>query len=89
MPSELNGQALDRFTLVHITSGILLGISRVPLSCAVCAAVGWEIVERPLKSHWPSFFANGLHDRLRNEVTDSTAVLLGWGIGRAILRARR
>ena len=76
---EINGDAVDRFTLAHGAAGVLLGLGRVPWWAALGLAVGWELAERPLKRAVPRIFPHASQDSLANATCDVLAVMLGWG----------
>lgn len=78
LPGEINYEPLDRYTAAHAAFGFLMGAARVPLPLAAAAAVGWEIVERPLKRAHPSLFPSGTQDSLANATVDALAMVAGW-----------
>ncbi len=78
-PGEINGSAFDRFTVGHAAVGVILGLVRVPWWVALGTAVGWEIIERPLKRHVPQMFPHATQDSLPNALVDVAAMVLGWG----------
>jgi hypothetical protein len=39
----------DKYTLAHYAFGVVLGAARLPWWAALAVAIGWEVVERPLK----------------------------------------
>jgi len=81
---EINGDAVDRFTFVHAGFGALMGAVNTPLWLAVTVAVGWELVERPLKNKFPHWFPNATQDRMVNLVVDAGAMMAGYGAARAL-----
>jgi hypothetical protein len=76
---EINGDALDRFTIAHGAAGVLMGLGRVPWWGALVLAVGWELAERPLKRVIPRAFPHASQDSLANATCDVLAVMAGWG----------
>jgi hypothetical protein len=86
LPGEINGDAIDRFTLAHFGVGVALGLLGAPTWVAAGWAVGWEIVEDRLKDALPRLFPNATHDTKENALTDAAAVLLGFG---AVALARK
>lgn len=44
--SEQNQAAMDPWTVVHLGFGVAAGMTNVPLSVALLAAVGYEIFEQ-------------------------------------------
>lgn len=83
-PGEINYPAIDRFTLAHYAWGVILGASRFPLWGALAFAVGWEIIERPLKRRLPRIFPHGTQDTVPNMIGDASAMLLGWATWRVL-----
>jgi hypothetical protein len=79
-PGEINWPPFDRFTLGHLAVGIMLGLIRMPWWGAGTFAVGWEIVERPMKDNFPGLFPHATQDTLPNAVVDAAAMMVGWGI---------
>ena len=75
---EINGDFVDRFTLAHAAGGAALGLMRTSFPTALVVAVGWELVERPLKDAYPALFPHETQDTLPNAVGDVLAVLGGW-----------
>ena len=76
-PGEINGDAVDRFTLAHLAAGAVLGGLRVPLLIVVAVALGWELVERPLKRNYPKAFPHASQDTAQNAIVDAAAVIAG------------
>lgn len=79
-PGEINGDVVDRFTLAHGAAGVLAGSVGVGPLGALALAVGWEIVERPLKRALPGAFPNATQDTWGNMVGDVGAFMIGWFI---------
>lgn len=77
---DINGDAIDRFTLAHLGAGLGLRMLGVPPLTTAALAVGFEIVENPLKDRFPAVFPNATHDRPINAAFDAAAVVAGWGI---------
>lgn len=80
LPGQINGDAIDRYTLGHGAAGILMGLGRLPWWGALGLAVGWEIVERPLKDQFPKAFPNATQDTVPNAVCDALAVMVGFAL---------
>jgi hypothetical protein len=78
-PGEINGDGVDRFTIGHAAFGVLMGLGRVPLWAAVAVAVGWELIENPLKDRFPEAFPHASHDTFENASMDAIAMVAGWG----------
>lgn len=78
LPGEINGDALDRFTIGHGAVGVLMGLGRMPWWGALTVAIGWEFVERGLKEAIPAAFPNATQDTTSNAIFDSMAMMLGW-----------
>lgn len=84
-PGGINRDLLDRFTLAHAAIGALYGLIGLSLPWMLVLAVGWELVEDPLKAYLPRLFPHGTSDTLRNAVGDVVAVIGGWWIARLAL----
>lgn len=83
--SEVNHKAVDRFTVAHAAAGILLGLGRVGPGYAVALAVGWELVENPLKDAFPDVFPHPSHDSFANAAGDVLAMMGAWAFARYVL----
>lgn len=83
-PDEINGAALDRFSIIHFSSGVATGMLGTPAWAAAVGSVLWEFIERPLKDHFPEMFPHPLQDRLTNATTDTIFMMAGWWAGRQI-----
>ena len=81
----INAAPVDRFTALHLAAGAGLGALRVPGSWAVAFAVGWEILERPLKTRFPGAFPHPSQDAPPNALLDVSAVLLGYWLALEVL----
>lgn len=79
-PGEINYNTFDRFTLVHFGVGILYAWFKLSCVTAFLLAVGWELVENPLKLWLPILFPHATADTISNSVGDVIAVLFGWWI---------
>jgi hypothetical protein len=77
-PGEVNYRAFDRFTAAHYAWGVILGASRLPWWAALGVAIGWEVIERPLKRTAPTVFPHGTQDSWPNMIADATAMFAGW-----------
>jgi hypothetical protein len=84
----INNNAVDRYTLAHFAWGVILGAARLPWWGTAGAAVGWEIIERPLKNHFPKVFPYSSQDTLANAAVDALAIMAGWGLWRGIVHVR-
>lgn len=84
--SEVNHKPVDRFTAAHAAAGLLLGLSgRVSFSSALLLAVGWELIENPLKERWPHLFPHPSFDSFQNSALDAVSVMAGWTFARYVL----
>ena len=77
-PGEVNYDLFDRFTFAHLCVGIAYGVLHLPFGWVALLAIGWEVIENPLKAYLPFAFPNATADTWRNSVGDSAAVLVGW-----------
>jgi hypothetical protein len=76
-----NQEALDRFTLVHLGVGYLVGRAGVPWRVALTWAVAFELLEDELKDKMPTLFPRPSHDSTVNKVADVAAFLGGYALG--------
>lgn len=77
---EPNADAFDRYTFGHLAAGVLLGLARARALPVIVLALGWEIIERPLKNALPSWFPYSSQDTPENAIVDAAAVLIGWWV---------
>jgi hypothetical protein len=75
---------VDRYTIGHGMIGFLFGLASVPWWLTLTVAVGWEIIENPLKRAVPRIFPVGLPDTLANASVDVAAWMAGYGLARAL-----
>lgn len=80
----VNKEAVDAFTLAHIAFGALLGVIGVPWWVAAGFAVGWELLERPLKATTPAMFPNASQDSFANASFDALGMFGGWALARGV-----
>lgn len=79
-PGEINYPLVDRFTAVHGAVGFALGAARLSFPSILAVAVGWELLERPLKENLPGLFPRRSQDSFQNALGDAVAMLVGWKI---------
>jgi hypothetical protein len=78
----INQAPADRFTLAHLVLGFVAGeLGASPLQ-AVAVAVGWELVETPLKRAAPAVFPHASADTLANATVDALAFMAGYLLSR-------
>jgi len=77
----VNSKLFDRFALAHAAAGFAFNRFNVSFTNVVLLAVGWELIERPLKDHFPELFPHSSQDTIENAIGDVMAVLLGWRLG--------
>lgn len=70
----------DRFTLGHGMVGACLGLAGVPWWFALAVAVGWDVIENPLKRALPRVFPDQRPDTLPHVAVDISAWMLGYGL---------
>jgi len=75
---------VDRFTLGHAMVGFLASLAGVPWWGTLGFAIGWEIVENPLKRAVPGVFPQAIPDTLENAALDVAAMMAGFGAARLI-----
>jgi len=80
---------VDRFTVGHGMIGFLSGLARLPWWASLGLAIGWEIVENPIKRAAPQLFPVGISDTLENAALDVVAWMAGYGVARMLPPARR
>ena len=78
--APVNQEPFDRFTFAHLGIGMWLGALRMTFPGIVTFAVGWEIVEQPLKKKYSKIFPVASQDTFANAATDALAVIAGWGL---------
>lgn len=74
----VNIDPVDGYTLVHAAFGAAMGAAKMPWWGALIVAVGWEIIENPLKDAFPQVLIHNTRDSPMNAVLDATAVMGGW-----------
>jgi hypothetical protein len=88
LPGEINYDPLDRYSFAHAGMGALMGLFRLPWYVTVLTAVGWDLLERPLKEELPELFPNHTQDTPQHVVTDAAAWLIGWAITKQLMDRR-
>ncbi|HUR26967.1 MAG TPA: hypothetical protein VM509_02165 [Planctomycetota bacterium] len=83
-PGEVNYHFVDRFTLVHASIGVAYALLGLGFAATVVLAIGWELVENPMKAYLPRLFPHASKDTLRNAVGDTIAVVAGWALTRSL-----
>ncbi len=77
---------LDRYTWGHAAVGVLYGLGELPWPAVAALAVGWEVIENPLKDALPQIFPDAHHDRYANAAADAAAVMLAYALTRRLTR---
>ncbi len=77
----INGDAIDRFTLVHLAAGYAVGRIGIDWRSAIAGAVAFEAIEDALKTNFPGFFPHPSHDTKINALADVGAFLAGYTLG--------
>ena len=75
---------MDVFTLGHLATGGALALMGVGPVGAAAFAIGWELLERPLKDALPEIFPHASQDVAVNALWDAAAVMGGWWITRRV-----
>ena len=88
-PGEVNYDFFDRYTAAHFATGIGLGVARLNWWQAALFAIGWEIIESPLKRAVPRAFPYSSEDTLSNAAGDVLGMMAGWGSWQIISHASR
>lgn len=78
--ADINKLPVDRFTLGHLSVGMLLGLCGTGFWTTLISSLTWELLENRLKRKIPIMFPNPSLDTLSNAVADITAWMLGWAI---------
>ena len=79
---EINYTLFDRFTVAHFFIGIVYALLKFNFGVTIFLAVGWEVIENPLKANFPSLFPHGTADTLQNSLGDILGVMCGWAVVR-------
>lgn len=79
-PDEVNYNAIDRFTFVHLLIGGVYYFLGLGFIWTLFLALFWELIENPLKANLRFLFPHATADTWINAIFDSLAVLIGWGI---------
>ena len=74
---EVNFSFIDRFTFAHFLIGFAYMYFGLGFFVVFLLAVFWELIENPLKFHFPSIFPHSTADTLQNMLGDCLAVILG------------
>jgi hypothetical protein len=82
--AAINQGPIDVFTLGHLATGGALAIWGVKAPGAAAFAIGFELLERPLKDALPKFFPYASQDTAVNALWDAAAVMIGWWVVREI-----
>jgi presenilin-like A22 family membrane protease len=82
--SEQNEAAVDPWTVVHLATGLALGLVNAPQLWALAASVTYELSEQVFeRREWgKQFFETSGPESLPNALMDSTAFLIGYRLGR-------
>ena len=81
-----NQEAFDRFTLGHFGMGMALGAARATWPGILIMAIGWEIIERPMKENIPALFPQATQDSLLNATVDAISMIAGWYVTRKLAK---
>jgi len=75
--NEINGAAVDVFTVGHAAVGAAYGTLGLSLGVTTALALLWELAERPLKRAHAEKFPHPSQDTAPNAISDVIAVLVG------------
>lgn len=79
LPLPANQAPLDRYTLGHLSFGVMLGLAKVPWWGALGTTLLFEhVLENRWKAACPKIFPVPTQDSPANSTLDSMAVMLGW-----------
>lgn len=87
-PDETNGGWLDRYTLVHASSGAAAQRLGLSFGTTVALAVAFEFGERSAKRRFPEMFPNPTQDSGPNMIGDVVAAAVGRQLSRALGKRR-
>lgn len=81
--TEQNRAAVDPWTVVHLASGLALGLMKVPGRWALVASVAYELSEQVVeRQEWgKEFFEVHGPESLPNALVDSGIFMLGHWLG--------
>lgn len=86
----INESVVDRFTLLHILSGVGSRLIGASLATATVGSLLFEILENFLQPKFTSVFPNTAdRDSPMNCAADTLAVMVGWYIADRIARQKR
>ena len=71
----INHKPIDRFTLVHALSGVVAAKLGLQPSTVIVLAIGWELLERPLKRKYGPLFPHPSQDTFINATLDAGAMI--------------
>lgn len=80
---QQNGAAIDPWTLVHMASGLAMGLMRLPLAPSIAAAIAYEAVEQIIErsERGQDFFATSQPETLSNAIVDVLVLIAGHRLG--------
>ncbi len=82
---RINAAPVDRWTTLHVASGVGLGAVGLPWWSALGISVVFEVVENLVQPSIPSVFKGSAdNDSLENSVIDTAALMLGWFVANTI-----
>jgi hypothetical protein len=85
LPGEDNYGFVDRFTAGHAAFGVLAGLGRLPWWATLASGLFFDLViERKFKDKWPALWPNSTQDTWQNITGDTVAMMLGWGLAKAL-----
>ena len=89
-PGEIDGDAFDRYSLMHGGFGALMAVAGMSWLPTLALAVGWEVAERFLKPAFPDlpWHRTGgelTNDRLVNALGDVAITMASWYVVRRFL----
>ena len=86
MSEQINKVPVDRFTMAHMGVGMILGALQIRERYAIGIAVGWELLEIPLKKKIPAMFPHSSQDIPANAVIDAFSMYAGYKIVTLLFR---
>lgn len=80
MNEPVNKNIVDRYTYGHFGVGMFIGAWNAPEWLAVLIAVGYEIIEHPIKQKLSNIFPTKTDESFKNAAMDAVTMYAGYKI---------
>ena len=80
---------MDKYTVVHATVGMMMGMGGAPPWAAFLGTIVWESAEPQLKATMPEMFPRSTTDTVQNKLGDSASLLLAYYVATKMRQKRR